>query len=77
MRPFADLDLDAVVAYRAQEAERIGKHGWKLRPDSVLDSHKVLFTFLRWARARRYELDLGFLELKRPRMPKPEAEVTT
>ena len=75
VRRFADLDLDAVVTYRAQEAERIGKHGRKLRPHSVLDSHKALFTFLRWARARRYEFDPSILELKRPRVPKPEADV--
>ena len=37
VRRFADLDV--VVIYRAQEAERIGKHGRKLRPHSVLDSH--------------------------------------
>jgi hypothetical protein len=71
----ADLDLDIVVTYRAQEAERIGKHGRKLRPHSVLDSHKALFTFLRWARTRRYEFDPSILELKRLRVPKPEADV--
>ncbi len=71
----ADLDLDIVVTYRAQEAERIGKHGRKLRPHSMLDSHKALFTFLRWARTRTYEFDPSILELKRLRVPKPEADV--
>ncbi len=63
------------MTYRAQEAERIGRHGRKLRPHSVLDSHKALFTSLRWARARKYEFDPSILELKRPRVPKPEADV--
>ena len=75
VRRFADLDLDAVVTHRAKEAERIGKYGRKLRPHSVLDSHKALFTFPRWARARRYEFDPSILEVKRPRVPKPEADV--
>jgi integrase/recombinase XerD len=72
---FADLELGMVVAYRAQEAARIGKHGRKLRPHTVQDAHKALFTFLRWARSRKYELDPDILELKRPRVPKPEADV--
>jgi hypothetical protein len=38
-------------AYRAQEAVRIGKHSRRLRPHTVLDSHRALLTFLRRARA--------------------------
>ncbi|HEY4026580.1 MAG TPA: hypothetical protein VGO86_09120 [Candidatus Dormibacteraeota bacterium] len=43
VRRFADLDVGTVRAYRAQEATRIGKHGRKLRPYSVFDSHRTLF----------------------------------
>ena len=72
---FADLEVGMVVAYRAQEAARIGKHGRKLRPHTVQDAQKALSTFLRWAKSRKYELDPDILELKRPRVPKPEADV--
>ena len=62
-------------AYRAHEATRTGKHGRRLSPFSVLDSHKALLTFLRWARAEGYEFEGRIQELKRPIVPKPEAEV--
>ncbi|TMC07674.1 MAG: site-specific integrase [Chloroflexi bacterium] len=42
---------------------------------TVLDSHKALLTFFRWARTEGYEFDGRILELKRPRVPKPEADV--
>jgi hypothetical protein len=49
-RRFADLDIAMVRAYRAREACRTGKHGRRLSPFTVLDSHKALLTFFRWAR---------------------------
>jgi integrase len=72
---FADLDMGTVRTYRAQEATRIGKHGRQLRPHSVLDSHKALLTFLRWSKGEGYEFDPRLLQLKRPKVPKPEADV--
>ncbi|HZU17847.1 MAG TPA: hypothetical protein VFD01_14755 [Candidatus Dormibacteraeota bacterium] len=75
LRRFSDLDIGTMRVYRAQEAVRIGKHGRKLRPHTVLDSHRALLTFLRWARAEGYELDPRLLELKRPKVPRPEATV--
>ena len=75
VRRFADLDLATMRAYRAHEATRTGKHGRRLSPFSVLDSHKALLTFLRWARAEGYEFEGRIQELKRPIVPKPEAEV--
>src|SRR5205807_1264116 len=75
VRRFSDLDVGTVRAYRAQEATRIGKHGRRLRPHTVLDSHRAALTFMRWAKAEGYEFDGRILELKRPRVPKPEADV--
>jgi site-specific recombinase XerD len=72
VRRFADLDLGTMRAYRAQEATQVGKHGRKLRPHTVLDSHRALLTFMRWAQAEGYEFDARILELKRPKVPKPE-----
>ena len=57
LRRFADLDLTAMRTYRAELTTRIGKHGRRLRPHTVLDSHRALLTFLRWARAKGHELD--------------------
>ena len=74
-RRFADLDIAMVRAYRAREATRTGKHGRRLSPFTVLDSHKALLTFFRWERTEGYEFDGRILELKRPRVPKPEADV--
>jgi site-specific recombinase XerD len=74
-RRFADLEIAMVRAYRAREATRTGKHGRRLSPFTVLDSHKALLTFFRWARTEGYEFDGRILELKRPRVPKPEADV--
>jgi hypothetical protein len=64
-----------VRAYRAREATRTGKHGRRLSPFTVLDSHKALLTFLRWAKDEGYEFDGRILELKRPKVPKPKADV--
>jgi hypothetical protein len=44
-------------------------------PRTVFDSHRVLQTFLWWARAEGYTADPRILELKRPKMPDQEATV--
>jgi len=75
VRRFADLDVATMRTYRAQEATRTGKHGRQLSPFTVLDSHKALLTFLRWCRAEGYEFDGRILDLKRPKVPKAEADV--
>jgi hypothetical protein len=49
VRRSSELDMDTVRTFRAEEATRLGKHGRKLRPHSVLDSHKALRTFFRWS----------------------------
>src|SRR5215471_14049148 len=48
-RRFEDLPSEVVERYRAQLAVRVGRHGRRLQPRSVLDSHKALTTFFRWA----------------------------
>ena len=41
---------------------RIAIHGRRLQPHSILDSHKALLTFFRWARAEGYQFDPRILE---------------
>jgi hypothetical protein len=41
VRHFRDLDLATMRTYRAELATRIGKHGRRLRPHSVFDSHRA------------------------------------
>ena len=50
-------------AYRAELSTRVGIHGRKLQPHSILDSHKALLTFFRWAKAEGYQFDARVLEL--------------
>jgi integrase len=75
VRRFGDLDIGTMRTYRAELTTRIGKHGRKLRPHTVLDSHRVLLTFLRWAKTEGYEFDTRIMDLPRPRVSKPEAAV--
>src|SRR5207249_7479605 len=42
---FEDLNVAVLWAYRAELSTRIGIHGRKLQPHSILDSHKALLTF--------------------------------
>src|SRR5881628_187417 len=62
-------------AYRAELSTRIGSHGRRLQTHSILDSHKVLLTFFRWARAEGYQFDARILELQRPKVPDKEPDV--
>jgi site-specific recombinase XerD len=72
---FEDLNVAVLRAYRAELSTRIGSHGRKLQPHSILDSHKALLTFFRWARAEGYEFDPRVLELQRPKVPDKEPDV--
>jgi site-specific recombinase XerD len=74
-RRFEELPAVLVERYRAQLAVRLGRHGRRLQPRSVLDSHKALATFFRWASVKKYPVDAGILELKRPKAPKKEPTV--
>jgi site-specific recombinase XerD len=75
VRSFEDLSVAVVRTYRAELAERRGRNGRPLQPRTLLDSHRVLMTFLRWAHAEGYAVDPRLLELKRPKVPTKEATV--
>ncbi len=50
---FEDLDVSVLRHYRAEQAGRTSsKTGRPLEPATVLDSHRLLMTFLRWAAER-------------------------
>lgn len=74
-RRFEELPSQVVERYRAQIAVRTSRHGRRLEPRSVLDSHKALATFFRWASEKKYPVDAEILKLKRPRVPKKEPTV--
>jgi integrase len=75
VRRFEDLSLVMLRTYRAELAEQRRRDGRPLQPRTLLDSHRVLMTFLRWARAEGYAVDPRLLELKRPRVPNKEPTV--
>jgi site-specific recombinase XerD len=72
---FEDLNIAVLRAYRAELSTRIGRHGRQLQPHSILDSHKALLTFFRWARAEGYQFDPRILDLQRPKVPEKEPDV--
>jgi site-specific recombinase XerD len=75
VRRFEELPSEVIERYRAQLAVRMSKRGRRLAPRSVLDSHKALNTFFRWASAKRYPVDAEILKAKRPRAAKTEPTV--
>jgi hypothetical protein len=70
VRSFETLRVEIVRAYRAALTERHRLDGRPLQPRTLLDSHKALLTFFRWARAEGYAVDPRLLELKRPKVPR-------
>jgi hypothetical protein len=60
---------------RAQRATRPGRHGQPLQPKTILESHRAILCFLRWARREGYHVDGRILELKAPRVPDKEPTV--
>ena len=75
VRRVEDMDVAVVRAYRAALAVSKKRDGKLLAPRTIFDSHRVLLTFFRWARAEGYTVDPRILELKRPRLSEPEATV--
>jgi integrase/recombinase XerD len=69
VRRFEDLKVERLRHYRALVAAR------PLQGRSVLDSHKALMTFFRWAAEEEYDVDRRILSLKRPKVPEKEATV--
>jgi integrase/recombinase XerD len=75
VRRFEDLKAERLRHYRALVATRRTRAGRTLEGRTVLDSHKALMTFFRWAAAEEYEVDGKILGLKLPRVPEKEATV--
>ena len=69
VRRFGDLDAGLLRTYRAQLAARPGWHGRPLQPKTILESHRAILAFLRWARREGYEIDERTLDLTAPRVP--------
>jgi len=72
VRRFDDLKVAVVRAYRAELTVSKRRDGRPLAPHTILDTHRVLLTFFRWARAEGYSVDPRIIELKRPRVPDKE-----
>lgn len=75
VRRFEDLGVEKLRHYRALVATRTAPSGKQLEGTSVLDSHKAVMTFLRWAAAEEYEVDPRVFTLRRPKVPEKEATV--
>jgi integrase len=75
VRRFDDLKVAVVRAYRAELTVSKRRDGRPLAPHTILDTHRVLLTFFRWARAEGYSVDPRIIELKRPRVPDKEPTV--
>ena len=63
VRRFEDLDVSLVRAYRAQLAARPSQHGRPLQPKTILESHRAILCFLRWAKREGYRIDERILDL--------------
>jgi len=70
---FEDLDVNVVRDYRLALTRRISERtGRPLEPATILDAHRLLVTFLRWADAEEYPVDQRILRLKAPKVPAKE-----
>jgi integrase len=73
---FEDLDVGVVRDYRLDLATRTSERtGRALEPATILDAHRLLITFLRWAAGEDYPVDPRILRLKAPKVPSKEATV--
>jgi hypothetical protein len=55
---FEDLDVNVVRDYRIDLTRRISaRTGRALEPATILDAHRLLVTFLRWAAGEEYPVD--------------------
>src|SRR5437879_2194340 len=57
VRRVDDLHVSMLRAYRASLAAGRRRDGKPLSPRTIFDSHRVLLTFFRWARAEGYSVD--------------------
>jgi integrase len=72
---FRELDVRAMRAYRLDMAARVGRHGRRLRPHTVLHSNGALRTIMGWADAEGDDVDVRILDLPRPKVPELEPDV--
>jgi site-specific recombinase XerD len=72
---FDDLNVGLVRTYRAQLAARTSQHGRPLQPKTILESHRAILCFLRWAKREGYSIDERILELVAPRVPLKEPTI--
>jgi integrase len=72
---FAEVEVRAMRAYRLHLATRAGKHGRRLSSHTVLHSHTSILSFMRWADAEGYDIDVRILDLPRPKVSEPEPDV--
>ncbi len=75
VRRFEDCDVARVRAFRAHLATRMGKYGRPLAPKTILEYHRAILCFLRWAKREGYAVDPRILELTPPRVPEKEPTV--
>ena len=75
MRRFDEVDVGRVRTFRAHLAARVGKYGRPLAPKTILEYHRAILCFLRWARREGYAVDPRILELTAPRVPDKEPTV--
>src|SRR5215471_10767800 len=73
VQAFEDLDVNVVRDYRLAltrlTSERTGR---PYEPATILDAHRLLLTFLRWADGEEYPVDQRILRLKSPKVPDKE-----
>ena len=68
IRRFEDCDVGRVRAFRAHLVTRVGKHGRPLAPKTILEYHRAILCFLRWAQREGYAVDPRILQLTPPRV---------
>lgn len=64
-----------VQTYRAQLAAQPSQYGRALQPKTILESHRAILCFLRWAKREGYRIDERILDLVAPRVPLKEPTV--
>jgi hypothetical protein len=69
VRRFEDCDVGQVRGFRAYLANRPGKYGRPLAPKTILEYHRAILCFLRWAQREGYAVDPRILDLTPPRVP--------
>jgi integrase len=73
---FGDLKVSMVRQYKAARSQLISKRtGEPYEPATILDGHRLLKTFMRWAAAEEYPVDPGILGLKALKIPDKEPTV--